>query len=276
MEINHATAIYFSPTGTTQKTVAAIAEGAGVNFRLIDLTLPESRQSSLRSFSQQELVIVGLPVYAGRLPMDLDDFFSGLQGDSTPAAAVVLYGNREYNDALIELKMRLEERGFRVKSAAAFIGEHTFSSKIATGRPDHADLAVAAEFGKKTLLTIIEEVSGKLELKGDYPFKWKGYNPRAHVDFPPHPRLVTTDSCTQCKLCAELCPWGAIDHADCKIRNYEKCMICYRCRKICPPQAIQVRGDKFLQFLPQFESRLNAQRCQPELFLMQSVTRHDG
>jgi len=77
-------AVYFSPTETSQETVLAIAEGTSIPFRDIDL------------------VIAGLPVYAGRLPGCLDDFFTGLNGDSTPAVAVVIYGNREYNDALTE------------------------------------------------------------------------------------------------------------------------------------------------------------------------------
>ena len=267
MKIKKVYAIYFSPTRTTQKSVLAFVAGTDVPFEDIDLTLPESRRTFNHIFNDDELVVVGLPVYGGRLPKNLEDFFSGLKGNSTPAVAVLAYGNREYDDALIELKMRLEERGFVVRAGAAFIGEHTFSSQIAAGRPDSTDLSIAFDFGRRTLASIEADSDGKLDLKGNYPFVWKGYDPSVHIDFPPHPRLTTTESCTQCGICAEACPWGAIDPEDCKIRDYTKCMICYRCLKNCPPEAIQVTGEKFLTFLPQFIARLNVQRREPELFL---------
>jgi ferredoxin len=260
-------AIYFSPTGTTQKTVRTIAKGTGLPFRSIDLTLPQPRRSFQQSFGRDDMVIVGLPVYVGRLPKGLDDFFSGLSGNRTPAVAVVLYGNREYNDALIELKMRLEERGFAVRAAAAFIGEHTYSCRIATGRPDAKDLAIALDFGKKAAGSIPENASGNLEVKGNYPFTWKGFNPKTPPDFPPRPRIVTTEKCTQCKFCSQHCPWAAISPDDSRLRDYYRCMVCYRCLKNCPSQAIQATGDTFITYLPQFEARLNAQRCEPELFL---------
>ena len=267
MDIEKAYAIYFSPTYTTQKSVTAFVEGMGVPVEKLDLTLPRVRKSFSHSFKKNEAVAVGLPVYGGRLPLDLEDFFTGLKGEGTPAAAIVLYGNREFDDALIELRMRLEERGFVVKAGAVFIGEHTFSVKIATGRPDTNDLAIAADFGKKVAAYISEGTSGNLVLKGNYPFVKKGYDPKVHLDFPPHPRFTTGDDCNQCGLCADECPWGAIDSHDCRIRNYSKCMICYRCFKNCPVNAIQMTNEKFREYLPSFEKRLTAQRKEPELFL---------
>ncbi len=265
MNIHRVSAIYFSPTGTTEKTVLTIAEGVGILFRKIDLTLPETRHSFRESFGENDLVIAGLPVYAGRLPMDLDDFFSGLKGNATPAIAVVVYGNRDYNDALIELKMRLEERGFLVRGAAAFIGEHTVSHKIATGRPDINDLNIALDFGKEAARLIMENASGELKLKGNYPFTWKGMDPQIVPDFPPRPVLVTNENCKQCKLCAQNCPWAAIDFNDSRIRDYSRCFFCHRCYKNCPSKAIQVTNEKFLVYLPQFEQALSPRR-DPELF----------
>jgi ferredoxin len=267
MNIEKAYAIYFSPTYTTKKSVTAFVEGMGVPMETIDLSLPKTRRGFQRLFDKEELVAVGLPVYGGRLPIDLEDFFSGLKGSDTPAIAVVLYGNREFDDALIELRMRLEERGFFVKAGAAFIGEHTFSTRIATGRPDAKDLAIAREFGKKAIESVRGKLSGKLVLRGNYPFVKKGYDPKVHLEFPPHPKLTTNDNCSQCGWCAENCPWGAIDPNDCRIRNYSKCMICYRCIKNCPVNAIEMTNDKYKEYLPQFEKRLNASRKEPELFL---------
>ena len=258
MNIEKSYAIYFSPTNTTKKAVTVLVEGMGYPMEVIDLTLPKTRQVFHHTFGKNEVVAVGLPVYGGRLPIDLEDFFSGLKGSETPAVAVVLYGNREFDDALIELRMRLEERDFVVKAGAAFIGEHTFSTKIATGRPDVGDLAIAKEFGRKVTAFLQENAGGKLVLRGNYPFVKKGYDPKVHLEFPPHPKLTTNDNCNQCGWCAENCPWGAIDLNDCRIRNYSKCMICYRCKKNCPVNAIEMTNEKYKEYLPQFEQRLNA------------------
>jgi ferredoxin len=265
MKITNVSAVYFSPTGTTQKIVLTIAKGTGIPFKNIDLTLPDSRREFRQSFGTDDLVIVGLPVYAGRLPLYLDDFFAGLEANCTAAAAVVSYGNREYNDALIELRIRLEDRGFRIRSAAAFIGQHTFSARIATGRPDAGDLSIAADFGKKTLSCIgTNAIWGNLRLEGNYPFKWQGFDPNSiPADYPPLPRLVTIEGCDECLSCIPNCPWQAI--APDRNRDYSKCMLCYRCMKNCPHDAVQVTGEAFLQMLPQFEAMCSRRR-DPELF----------
>jgi ferredoxin len=267
MKIKNVYALYFSPTGTTRKTISAFAGGTGIPWKEIDLTLPETRQAFKQIFTEEDLLVAGLPVYGGRLPKHLEDFFSGLTGNATPAVALVMYGNREYDDALIELKLRLEEKGFTVKAGTAFIGEHTFSEKIAAGRPDTQDLVTAAHFGRRTIESINKGPSGKLNLKGNFPFIKKGYDPTIHLDFPPHPKVVTLERCTQCRICSQNCPWGAISPIDCRTRDYSKCLLCYRCLKNCPEKAIQSTGEKWLEYIPQFEKRLNAQRKEPELFL---------
>ena len=149
------------------------------------------------------MAIVGLPVYGGRLPKNISDFFSGLHGAGAPAVAVVVYGNRDYDDSLYELKLILQERGFDVRAAAAFVGEHTVSSKIAAGRPDANDLSIALDFGKKVASAITNNVTGSLSLKGVYPFVSKGTDPTVCP--------TTSGDCTKCGLCAANCPWGAID-----------------------------------------------------------------
>jgi ferredoxin len=259
MKLTQTTAIYFSPTHTTEKSVMALAAGTDVPYRGFDLTLPDARRTFSRNFAKGELVIVGLPVYGGRLPKNLDDFFSGMNGNEAAAVAVVVYGNREYDDALLELKMKLEERGFTVKAAATFIGEHTFSNKIATGRPDTGDLAMAQGFGKRVLESINLNTTGILTVGGAFPFKAKGSEPGLVPS--------TSDICTKCGQCAENCPWGAIDRDDVSVVDSTKCLACARCIRVCPSGAKQFTDEKFLAFIPEFEKRLNAHRREPELFL---------
>jgi ferredoxin len=259
MKISKTVAVYFSPTHTTEKSLKAFAVGTGLPVETIDLTTPQQRQGFSRTFAKDELVVVGLPVYAGRLPAMLDDFFTGLHGQGGPAVTVVVYGNRDYDDSLLELKMKLEEHHFSVRAAATFIGEHTFSSKIATGRPDANDLVTASGFGKKVVTSITEDTPGQLVLKGSYPFKAKGIAPGMVP--------ATSEECILCGLCIENCPWGAIDQNDCKKVDAAKCMRCARCIKECPVGAKQFTDPAHLAFIPDFEKRLTVRRCEPELFL---------
>jgi len=262
MNLTKVILIYFSPTGTTQKALKAFAAGFDLPMEDIDLTNLKVRQKFHRSFQPDELVVVGLPVYGGLLPKNLDDFFDAIEGNNTPAVATVTYGNRAYDDALLELKTRMEERGFIVNAAATFIGQHTYSNKIVTGRPDADDLAVIRDFGRQTEAMLSADNNRRLlQLKGTYPFTAKGFSTTL--------RPVTTDDCNRCGLCAENCPWGAIDFEDYSNQLDNPCLLCLRCVQICPVGARQIKDEKFLNWLPQFEARLNAKRCEPEIFLPQ-------
>ena len=168
--------MYFSGTGTTEKIVTTLAQrlamatprsdsSEAVSFRKaedIDFTHPAARKQTYR-FDAQDLVIFGVPVIAGRVPNVLLPFLNTLEGGDAMAIPVVLYGNRNYDDALIELRNILEERGFHTVAAAAFIGEHSFSRILAAGRPDEEDLKIAAEFAGRSADKIRELLSGALQ-----------------------------------------------------------------------------------------------------------------
>lgn len=65
-------AVYFSGTGTTERTVRSVAgelaRMLSVPCRSFDFTRPQARQKEL-SFCERDLVVFGTPVYAGRVPM---------------------------------------------------------------------------------------------------------------------------------------------------------------------------------------------------------------
>ena len=107
MVIKQVKLIYFSPTGTTRKVLESIAKGIGVeDVEHIDLTLPDGAQQTITCFSD-ELAIIGAPVYGGRLPVDAISRFKQLKASKTFAVVIVVYGNREFEDALLELKILL-------------------------------------------------------------------------------------------------------------------------------------------------------------------------
>ena len=67
------------------------------------------------------IAIFAAPVYAGRIPAVAAERFARFKGKHTPAIIFCTYGNRAFDDALLELKELVTANGFKVISAAAFV-----------------------------------------------------------------------------------------------------------------------------------------------------------
>ena len=106
---------HFSPTGGTKKVADAITAGLGTPVVELDLTKADTSVT----LGENDALMAVLPVYAGRVPQLSLERLSALKANGQKAVAVVVYGNREYDDALLETKNALETNGFRVIAAAA-------------------------------------------------------------------------------------------------------------------------------------------------------------
>ena len=238
MEINQVKLTYFSPTGTTQTVLESIAKGIGVeDVEHINLTLPEGNQQTIQSFSD-ELVIVGAPVYGGRLPVDAIERLKHLKASNTLAVLIVLYGNREFEDALLELKNLALALGFCPVAGGAFIGEHSFASAdvpIANGRPDKRDVQKAMEFGTriKNKVKALQSLDTQIDfdVPGSFPYEAGGARPMAVSP------VTAEDTCTVCGTCASVCPTAAISINGNVATEVELCIRCCACIKNCPEGA---------------------------------------
>jgi NAD-dependent dihydropyrimidine dehydrogenase PreA subunit/flavodoxin len=270
---NEIKALYFSATGTTKKIVTAIADKLSehmtgkIEINTIDFTLPEARKQAV-SFGKEDIVVVGVPVYAGRVPNVLLKYLKGLAGNGATAVAVVLYGNRNYDDALIELKDLLEADGFRVVAGGAFIGEHSFSRTLGRNRPDEKDLAAVVDFAglihkKISALGGIPSVA----VKGNKPYReyYKPKNKDGHFFDIRKVTPKTNSDCIDCKLCAEICPMGSIDAEDVsKITGI--CIKCCACIKNCPVGAKYFDDESYLWHKRELEIAFTERR-EPEFFV---------
>lgn len=258
--------VYFSPTRTTERVLSSIASGLGTEPSLvIDFTLPEARSRSLDAF-QDELVLLGVPVYSGRVPLDAAEYLRSLTANRTPAVAVVVYGNRAYDDALLELTELARGAGFVPVAAGAFVGEHSFSSTeapLAPGRPDDRDAAQAWEFGariraKLAPLSSLEQVA-PFAVPGGFPY-------RQRVKLFRIAPTTSVELCTQCGLCAPVCPKGAIDDTDATRTDRGECILCCACVRVCPVHA-RVVEDAAVRDLVRRLQQTCAERREPETFL---------
>ncbi|MDL2296522.1 EFR1 family ferrodoxin [Bacteroidales bacterium OttesenSCG-928-B11] len=271
--MSHVCAIYFSPTGTTEKVVTAIAHRIGETLRIPVDTFnftPKAARESLKTFTTNHIAVFGMPVIAGRLPNLLLNYLDTIQGNGALAIPVVLFGNRAYDDALMELREIMSRNGFRTIAAAAFVGEHSFSNILAQGRPDEKDMAIARDFADQVAGKIISgaDLTEPVSINGQLPLR-PYYQPRDRAGNPIDIRKVKphTDRslCLDCKICAESCPLGAINH-DHVEKITDPCMKCCACIKKCPVGAKYFDDPNFLYHKLELEQRYTG-RSEPELFL---------
>ena len=264
MDIQKVKLVYFSPTKTTQTVLESIAKGITDNVEHINLTPPEAAQQTIPPFAD-ELVIIGAPVYGGRLPVEAVKRFKQLKASNTPAIVVVTYGNREFEDSLLELKNLAIELGFNPAAGGAFIGEHSFASEdvpIANGRPDSQDVQKAMEFGAKIKEKIAAlqspDAPMDLEIPGRFPYEGGA---RAMTVSP----LTKEDTCTLCGTCASVCPTAAISVDDSVETKVELCLRCCACVKNCPTGA-RVWEDEMMKKITTWLYENCQARKEPQIF----------
>ena len=219
MKITKVWAVYFSPTGNAKKVVTTMAKRAaeclGVPMGTVDFTLPENREGVV-SFDKEDLAFFSTPVYAGRIPNKMLPYVqTAFEGNGALAVAVSVFGNRNFDNGLIELRNELEAHGFHTVAGAGIPTEHVFSSKLATGRPDADDLVKIAEFGEKVAEKVsgLTEIPEKIAVRGDDPvgayYTPLGTDGKPAVFLKAKPK-TDPEKCTKCGICATVCPMGSI------------------------------------------------------------------
>lgn len=268
------TAMYFSPTGTTKKVAEELAKGIAqeltgeISVARVDFTLPQGRKEPV-SYSEGDLVILGVPVYAGRVPNVLLKYLDTVRGNGALGIALVLYGNRAYDDALIELKDIMESKDFKTVAACAFIGEHSFSKVLAANRPDTQDLNIVQEYAAKIAQKIENQrklpalnVPGNKPYRPYYlPIKEDGQRVNILKVTP-----QTKSNCINCQICVKVCPMGSICPDD--VTSMQGiCIKCGACEKKCPVQAKYFTDEGYLWHKNEIEEKYSSSRKEPELYL---------
>jgi ferredoxin len=267
MVIQSVKLLYFSPTGTTRRILEAIAEGLGVGKPdHIDLTLPSTKIEGDKEI-RGGLTVIGVPVYTGRVAMEAVERLKQITAQGSLAVFVVVYGNREYEDALLELKNIAVELEFKPIAGGAFIGEHSFSTDgapIAQGRPDNEDLKRARSFGSmvKQKIDTAESLHNltSISVPGNIPYRERG--PARHTSPETSEAL-----CIRCGKCAEVCPVATISVNESVVKtDKEKCILCCSCVKNCPTGARCLEDSQLTQFIQKL-SLMCTKRKEPEFFL---------
>jgi Pyruvate/2-oxoacid:ferredoxin oxidoreductase delta subunit/flavodoxin len=258
--------LYFSPTNTTKKICKAIALGMGSKDPIdLNITIPDFR-AKVASDSNAILVnldhlIIGAPVYSGKLPVQVIECLKAVNGNGKKCTAIVVYGNRDYGIALSHLVELLTNNGFQVINAGAFIGQHSYSDiiPVAIGRPDKTDLGKAYNFGMESLNT-----NNSLSFK-DIPIQHDIFSKSGR--YTPIRPVFNTEKCIQCGICSKRCPMEFISPKTGNWLNQKakkQCIGCMACVSSCKNKARYVRVNFGMKLILKYIlNKASVQRQEP-------------
>lgn len=242
----------FSPTRTSAMVAEAIAEGIAesIDCELAEIDVTHGAAPSA-NLDRDDLAIIAAPVYGGHMAPVARERLSAVSGDSTPCVIVAVYGNRAFENALADMNEFAEANGFVPVAAAAFVGEHSYSTAatpIAAGRPDARDISEAKSFGLGIARKISAGTLAPADVAEIHDMPSSDSSVAAFRSFvaeyqkqqkesPKHYfSEVSRESCSGCGACAAACPTAAIDSVTLDV-DKTRCIRCAACVKACPEGA---------------------------------------
>jgi NAD-dependent dihydropyrimidine dehydrogenase PreA subunit len=246
--------IVFSPTGGTAKAARLLSQALQAESSVLDLTRTDFAPVRLQP---DDLALIALPSYGGRVPQLAAERLQKISGSGARCILMCVYGNRAYEDTLVEMQDLAACCGFTVVAAVAAVAEHSIAHQIAARRPDAEDAALLEAFAGPIRQKLDAGETASPAIPGNRPYKQSGGGkmvPKANKN------------CVHCGLCARKCPAGAIDPQKLQTADQEACISCMRCVVNCPKGARKI-NPVILAGIGMMLQKVCADRKSCELFL---------
>lgn len=211
---------YFSPTGGTKKTGEIFCNAL---FEQIEArNLGKQEKEDVHS----DVVVVAAPVFGGRIPTFMTEQLKVLNGNGKKVITLAVYGNRHYDDAVLEMNDVLKGAGFQIVASAALLAQHSIVPAAGAGRPDEKDVAEIKKFAADVEAKLESGNEEAPEVPGNVPYKEMKKNPATPI---------SGEGCIGCGACARICPVSAITVEGKTVStDYDKCFMCMACTSVCP------------------------------------------
>ena len=247
--------IIFSPTGGTRRVSEILCHGMGVESVVTDLCV-KTDDIQLPKINEDDLAVIAMPVFAGRVPALAVERLRMAKANGAKCVVVAVFGNRAYDDALLEMEDVASEMGFRVIAAVAAVAEHSIIRKYGKGRPDADDEQKLKQFGADIIHKAERDDCTIPQVPGNHPYKKGGKVPQ------PQGRR----GCNRCGVCAKKCPVDAIPLSNPKTVDTTKCISCMKCVSVCPTGARRI-GTIMTFLATQALKKVCATRKENELYI---------
>jgi ferredoxin len=234
---------YFSATQNTAK-IAHLIKNKLVELnsevKEYNITGKDDREKHI-DLQKYDAVLFGFPIYALRIPKPVREWLPDINGMDKKCGMFFTYGGVTRGIAHYETKKLLEKQNFKVVASADFPMSHTYNLggwNLNPNRPNERDIKIARSFAeilykrfsanKDFVFNIPKPDVDKREIK-------TSKNLNKHGVPPP---IFQKENCTQCQICENVCPTGAIDIHKGAI-NMKLCLHCFRCIINCPEDALK-------------------------------------
>ncbi len=110
--------IYFSGKGTTKICAECIGTGLHMEWKSYDWR-KQPCETELK-IPREDVLLFSMPVYGGFIPKMCTEMAANLKGNHTPAIIAAVYGNRHYDDALLQMNDMckcMSEKSYRLRTS---------------------------------------------------------------------------------------------------------------------------------------------------------------
>jgi ferredoxin/flavodoxin len=251
--------VYFSPAGSTRH-VARLMEKRfrelGIEPLLFDLAESSGLSQAIsEQIREDSCLVVGSPVYVSHAVPPIMQFLAELAPIKATAVPFVTWGGASSGIALFEMARELDKKGFAILGAAKVLAVHCLmwqlEHPLGEGHPNSED--------ERMIQKLVDEINREMQshsLKGmdlsDLAYQKEEIHAEmekmslevAKVHMPI--REVDEELCTQCEVCAEVCPTAAVEFAPYPVFG-ESCIYCFSCVRTCPEGAIKANLSEIWQ-----------------------------